>query len=470
MKAWVACAVLVAVSGCVGTEGKQGPQGFSGPTGPRGEPGAPGEGFEAMPAIASVTPGFVVPGQTLDVAITGAYTTWTNGALVAFGEGITVNTTSSPSPVALLVNITVAPNAAVGTRDITVTQNGKATVWKAAFKVNPLYKAEVLGKPGRGALALVRLTSYDPDLTFDTSWSGTTYLGVRATSSPASNIIVQEVTAKRVDLLVTGDLDSPLGMRDLRVINQFGRPSEKSFVFPQLFDFVDVVETSVDGGSVTGMLPPFGSAYFKYQGSSSFEQMASVTSTGGAGAAVGHPMIAMMGSTGKFTGTALPLTNSFTFTPYSTPYHFVVFDPSGAAGFNYTFSLLQLTRTLEMEPNDAKETASALTPPALLSATFTSGTDLDQFKVTVTDGELGRHLRVRTRYGTTGHYSTDSKVEVYTPSGALFASSPDTTYHEELRTPALDATGEWVIKISYGTYYPPWSTYKANYELLVNWE
>lgn len=467
----MACAVLV-VAGCGVSEGPQGPQGLSGPTGPRGEKGEPGEGFMATPVIASVSPGFVVAGQTLDVAITGAYTEWTNGALVNFGEGIAVNKITSPSPVALIVNITVDKAATVGPRDVTVTQNGKAVQWKGAFKVNPLYKAEVLGKPGRGALALVRITTFDPDFTFDTSWNGTTYLGVRATSSPASNIVVQEVTAKRVDLLVTGDIDSVLGMRDLRLVNQFGRPSERAFIFPQLFDFADLSETAVDAGSVVGTFAqPYGSAYFKYPGGSSFELMASVTSTaGGGGAATGNPMIAMMNSTGKFVGTAVPLTNSYTFTPYTTPYHFVVFDPTGAGGFSYTFTLQQLTRTLEMEPNDSKETASALTVPALLSSTFTSGTDLDYYKVTVTDAEVGRHLRVRTRYGTTGHYSTDSKIDVYTPGGALFGSSPDTTYHEELRTDALTMPGEWLIKVSYGNYYPPWASYKANYEFLLNWE
>lgn len=471
MKAFLLGSVVLVAVGCGVKEGPAGPTGLSGPTGPRGEQGVPGPGFDAVPAIASVSPGVVVVGQSVDVAITGAATEWTNGAIVGFGDGITVTRIISPSPVALIATIVVDKAAAPGMRDITVTQNGKSTFWKGAFKVNPLYKAEVLGKPGRGALALVRISSYDPDFTFDTSWNGTSYLGVRATSSPPSNIVVQEVKARQVDLLVTGDIDSPLGMRDLRLVNQYGRPSERAFIFPQLFDFADLTETQVDGGSITNAFPmPFGSAEYKYQGSSSFELMASVTSTGGAGAPVGHPMLAMMNSTGKFVGTGVALTNSYTFTPYTTAYYFVVFDPTGAAGFNYTFSVNPLTRTVETEPNDAKETAAALTPPALLSATFTSGTDLDFFKVVVTDAELGRHLRVRTRAGTTGSYSTDSKVDVFRPDGALFGSSPDTTYHEELRTDALNATGEWLIKISYGNYYPPWASYKANYELLVNWE
>ena len=468
---WVLGAVVV-LAACGPTTGREGPPGLSGPTGMKGDKGDPGPGFAATPAIAAVSPAVVVAGQTLDVAITGADTDWTNGAVIAFGTGIVVSKVLSPSPLALIVTIAVDKAAAPGPRDITVTQNGKQTSWKGAFQINPLYKTEVLGKPGRGALALVRITSNDPNFTFDTSWNGINYLGVRATSSPASLIVVQDVKARQLDLLVTGDIDSPLGMRDLRVINQYGRPSERSFVFPQLYDFADLAEQGVDAGTpITGAFAqPYGSAEFKFQGTSSVEVMASVTSTGGVGAPVGHPMLAVMATGGKFTGLTVPLTNSYTFFPYSTPFYFVVFDPTGAGGFNYTFTVAPLVRTAETEPNDTKETAPALVLPALQTSSFTSGTDIDLFKVVVTDAELGRHLRVRTRYGTTGQYSTDSKIEVLRPDGTVFAASTDLSYHEDLRTDALNVPGDWLVRITYGTYYPPWTSYKANYELLVNWE
>jgi hypothetical protein len=466
MPVLVLCAVLAA---CGATTGPTGPQGLSGPTGPKGEMGEPGPGFNPTAAIAAVTPQMVVAGQTLDVAITGSATEWTNGALITFGAGINVSKIISPSPLALIATITVDRMAAPGTRDITVTQNGKQISWKGAFSIQPLYKTEVLGKPGRGALAIVRIVSNDPDFTFDTSWNGTTYLGVKATTSPSSLIVVQDVKARQLELLVSGDIDSPLGMRDLRVINQYGRPTERSFTFPQLFDFADLAEQSFDGGSVTGAFAqPYGSTEYKFQTSSSVEWLASITSTGGAGAPVGHPMFGQMNSTGKFTAATLPLTNSLTFFPYSTPYYFVAFDPTGASGFNYTFTVAPLTKTTETEPNDTKEIAPALTLPSLQSATFTSATDVDMFKVVVTDAEVGRHLRVRTR---AGYYSCDSKLEVYKPDGSLFAGPLDFNYHEDLRTDALTGPGEWMIKLTWGAYTTStWASYRSAYELLVNWE
>ena len=88
----------------------------------------------------------------------------------------------------------------------------------------------------------------------------------------------------------------------------------------------------------------------------------------------------------------------------------------------------------------------------------------------MTDAEGGRHLGGRTRDGQTGKYSTDTKVEVLRPGGTVFAGPLDVSDHEDLRTDALNAPGEWLVRISYGSYYPPWTTYKSMYELLVNWE
>ena len=465
--------VLVAVSGCGAKAGPEGPRGFTGEKGPMGKEGESGQGFMAVPAIASVFPTVVVPGQTIEISITGAYTEWTSGAIVNFGEGLTVSKIVSPSKVALVATVTVSKTAAPGLRDITVTQNGQATQWKGAFTINPLYRVEVLGKPGRGALALVRIISNDPDFVFDTAWNGTSYLGVRASSSPSSMIVVQDVKPRRLDLLITGDIDSPLGMRDLRVTNLVGRPGEKTMVFPQLYDFAELAELTVMPGMTytAALAQPYSSAEFKYTaGGSGVETMASVTTTGGpAGAPVGHPMLAVMTSAGKFTSN-VPLTNSYTFFPYSAPFYFVVFDPPGAGGFNYNFNVGTLARTAEVEPNDTKENAPAITPPSLQSATLSSATDVDLFKVVVTENEVGRHLRIRTRYGTTGSYSTDSKVELLAPNGDLFAGPLDANYHEDLRTPALDVPGDWLVRISNGTFYPPWTTYKSAYELLVNWE
>jgi hypothetical protein len=101
-------------------------------------------------------------------------------------------------------------------------------------------------------------------------------------------------------------------------------------------------------------------------------------------------------------------------------------------------------------------------------ATLTSGTDVDVYKVVVGQAELGRSLRLRSR---AGDYSTDLKIELLQADGTVVASSPDTTYHEDFRSPPLTAPGDYYVKLSWGRYTTSmWSTYSSRYDLLLNWE
>lgn len=79
----------------------------------------------ALPRLASISPFQGAPGATLDVAITGANLDF-NGAAngqvpaVSFGSGVTVNGTTV-SDLSITANITIAADAAVGWRPVTVT-------------------------------------------------------------------------------------------------------------------------------------------------------------------------------------------------------------------------------------------------------------------------------------------------------------------------------------------------------------
>jgi hypothetical protein len=71
------------------------------------------------PTVSSVAPGSGNQGQTLDVSITG---TNLNGATaVSFGAGITINSFSVAFSTLITANITIAPGAALGPRDVSVT-------------------------------------------------------------------------------------------------------------------------------------------------------------------------------------------------------------------------------------------------------------------------------------------------------------------------------------------------------------
>ena len=89
-----------------------------------------------VPTLLSASPAFAQAGSTTNVVITGEFTSFAQGSSsVTFGSGITVNTVTVSSATQLTANISVASNASVGARDITVTTGGQAETLSSGFSV-----------------------------------------------------------------------------------------------------------------------------------------------------------------------------------------------------------------------------------------------------------------------------------------------------------------------------------------------
>lgn len=86
------------------------------------------------PTITSVTPNQGNQGQTLDIVITGYQLNRVSA--VSFGAGITVNSFTVNSPTQITANISIATNAAIGTRNVSVTTLGGTTTLAGGFTVN----------------------------------------------------------------------------------------------------------------------------------------------------------------------------------------------------------------------------------------------------------------------------------------------------------------------------------------------
>lgn len=85
-----------------------------------------GAWYSLTPGITACAPISAVPGRTLDVSIEGNATGFEDGvsAAVFSGVGITVNSTEVSDPTHAVANITVAPDAPPGPRDVNVTTAG----------------------------------------------------------------------------------------------------------------------------------------------------------------------------------------------------------------------------------------------------------------------------------------------------------------------------------------------------------
>lgn len=90
----------------------------------------------AVPVLTSVTPNSGDTGSTLNLLITGVNTNFQPGTTVNLaGTGITTNSVSVTGVTQLTANITIAPNAPLGFRDVTATSGGQTAAILNAFRV-----------------------------------------------------------------------------------------------------------------------------------------------------------------------------------------------------------------------------------------------------------------------------------------------------------------------------------------------
>src|SRR5437667_9128326 len=102
-----------------------------------------------MPAISRVPP--TSPTRRASDLVTVTGTNFQAGASAAFGAGITVSSTTVVSSTQLSVALVIGATAAMGARDVTVTNpNGQTVVLAGGFAVAP--PPPTLGLAVRGKL------------------------------------------------------------------------------------------------------------------------------------------------------------------------------------------------------------------------------------------------------------------------------------------------------------------------------
>ena len=90
------------------------------------------------PALVSVTPATGTAGSTMNVTVSGAFTSFQQGfSNVSFGSGITVNAVTVNSQTQLNANISIVSGASIGNRDVSVTTNSQTVTLSGAFNVLP---------------------------------------------------------------------------------------------------------------------------------------------------------------------------------------------------------------------------------------------------------------------------------------------------------------------------------------------
>ncbi|MCB4791546.1 MAG: IPT/TIG domain-containing protein [Elusimicrobia bacterium] len=178
----------------------------------------------SLPALSTVAPISGRQGDTLNVTLTGQG--FHTGAVVAFsGTGITVNNTTVSSLTQAVANISIAANATLGLRDITVTNSDAGSVTKVdAFKVNlplPVITSVVPDSGKKGENVNITLTGQNFQSGAAVSFSGT---GVTVTTTTVTSL-----TQAVVSISIAAN--ASIGLRDITLTNSDTGSTTKTGAF-----------------------------------------------------------------------------------------------------------------------------------------------------------------------------------------------------------------------------------------------
>ncbi len=172
----------------------------------------------AAPTVLSVTPSALAVGATRDVTISGGLTHFDATSVPSFGAGVTVNHVTVGSPTSAVANVSVAPGATIGLRDVTVQTGAEVAresvpgplLITAATPALARLTGASPGSGARGATVDVVLTGADTAFANGTSAASVSGTGVQVlsttVSSPTSAVARLKIAA-----------GAPLGFRDLKV-------------------------------------------------------------------------------------------------------------------------------------------------------------------------------------------------------------------------------------------------------------
>ena len=166
------------------------------------------------PTLTSVTPNLAGREQTLDLVLAG--TGFLGGVTTAsFGANITVNSTTVNSATQITANVTIAANAALGPRDVSVTNpapgGGTATLVNSLTINNPT-----------PTLTSVNPASVSQGQTLNVVFTGTGFLNGATTVDFGANVTINTTTinsATQLTANLTIGAAAALGARNVSVTN-----------------------------------------------------------------------------------------------------------------------------------------------------------------------------------------------------------------------------------------------------------
>ena len=411
-----------------------------------------------LPSSANaVIPADGFAGRTLRVQISGDNTTWDGSSTVSFGDGITVGTVTAASPTDLIAEITIAPTAAIGLRDVKVTAGGVDSTLTQAFEITSPVTTTFTGTIANGSIALFTLTNHDFDNPFDTTSTGDgfftplVFTNLEVAGPAGATLNVSNVAPYSASGTILLDVDAVTGALSVKSGPSGGTivtsPAESVTVAHR--DATPLTAGTSVNATVAKALDSQLYSFGVKATTSTVVAIGATTTNANA-----TPTVFLLPSSGKWADEVTSGANVAQVVSADTNFYAVTLDTAGVQGFQYTVApaSVALTNTLnEVEPNNSALTAQTATIPtsfttAAGAATLSDDNDQDWIKVTV---PAGKKLHVIS-YG--GDDMTDNLIDIYKADGTtLVIESDDSGYLDSVTTGALTA-GTYLVKVSVSSF------------------
>lgn len=452
-------------AGPAGDQGDQGDPGTEGDPGAPGDPGDPGDPAPGIGSVSNVSPSTAYLEHPVTVTVSGSSTEWSSSATVDFGPDITVDNVTVASAAGIQADITIAPDAALGARDVTVTDGGEDYVYTGAFTVEaPLLTGAHLGTLAQGSVIFGFAQQLDVTTPFDSSQGGVfTNVWLEGASFGFPN----EVTPFQIDYIAFIDVNTPAGATD--VIVNSGIPGID--VTSRSRGAVDVTARAATALTVgTDETATYAveleTHLYEMPAAANMLTRYSITSnTPGT-----QPGLLVLPASGAFEDLIqFGAGGAVTAGAGGDTFYLVVWDNTGSVGYDFTITTSE-EATDEVEPNSACAMAQdlgALTGPISLANLALNGPDdEDWYKVTIGAGEVGLGIQAMT---SPGDPTTDTVIEFFESdcTTQFGTTSNDFGFHENHTSPAVMTAGDYYIRITNSDFGFTEAVYNLDVDLAV---
>ncbi|HEX7702011.1 MAG TPA: hypothetical protein VF403_14845 [Kofleriaceae bacterium] len=332
-----------------------------------------GCGSSTDPSVSGVFPAEGFSGRTVRVEVSGDATTWSTGATVSFGAGITVSNVAVASPTDLFADVAIDNAAAPGLSDVTVSSGGTFTLTQA-FEVKSPIDVTFEGDAAQGGLPYLTIVNHDFDNAFDLTADATGALANLTITGPSGTTFKTDSSSTAYSLHGFCFIDGDAMPGTLTIKSGPTATSVTSTI--GTVDIKTRAPTALTSGTPTsGSLANVGdSLYYSMPAVAGLVHLTASATGSGAQLAV-----AILPASGHW---ADQIGSSFAILPSAGTVNIVLFDNGTASGYTTSLTAVSETLTSAAEPaapadNTIATALTATLPYEMTGATLSSATTID---------------------------------------------------------------------------------------------